>query len=90
MNTLFSARQRPLPGHPPNTLAPQDRSARLARVSPLDRLALHVGLALVRWSRRSTVAVRHERRARRVEQQLAAERRELAHERALRLLVPPR
>ena len=90
MNTLSSARQRPLTGHPPNTLAPEDRPTRPERVSTLDRLALHVGLALVRWSRRSTVAVRHERRARRGEQLLAADRRERAHERALRLLVPPR
>ncbi|MBR21515.1 MAG: hypothetical protein RIC81_02240 [Microcella pacifica] len=89
MNTLSSARQRPLTGHPPNTLAPQNRPTRPDRVSPLDRLALHVGLALVRWSRRSAVAVRHERRARRVEQQLATNRRERAHERALRLIVPP-
>jgi hypothetical protein len=90
MNTLSSARQRPLTGHPPNTLAPEDRPARSERVSPLDRLALHVGLALVRWSRRSTVAVRHERRATRVEQLLATDRRERAHLRSLLLLVPPR
>ncbi|WP_179872394.1 hypothetical protein [Microcella indica] len=90
MNTLSSARQRPLTGHPPNTLAPQARPTRPERVSPLDRLALHVGLALVRWSRRSTVAVRHERRATRVEQLLAAERRERAQVRTLLLLVPPR
>lgn len=87
MNTLSPARQRPLPGHPPNPLAPP---ARPARVSLLDRLALRLGLALVQWSRRSRVAVRHERRATRVEQQLAADRRERSNERALRLLVPPR
>jgi hypothetical protein len=87
MNTLSPARRRPLPGHPPNTAAPP---VRRGRVSLLDRLALHLGLALVQWSRRSTVAVRHERRATHVQQHLARERRERGHERTYRLLVPPR
>jgi hypothetical protein len=90
MNTLTPARQRVVPDHPPNTDTPSTRTARSERVRLLDRLALRVGVALVQWSRRSRVAVRHERRAARVTQQLATARRERAHERALRLLVPPR
>jgi len=89
MNTSSSTAQRTLHGHPPSTAAAPTR-ALLKPVSLLDRLALHLGVALVRWSRRSRVAVRHERRASRVEQLLATDRRERGYERALRTLTPPR
>ncbi len=90
MNTSSSTAQRTLHDHPPSTVAAPARAALLKPVSLLDRLALHLGVALVRWSRRSRIAVRHERRASRVEQLLAADRRERGYERALRTLTPPR
>jgi hypothetical protein len=43
----------------------------LRRLTPADRLALHLGVALIRWSRRpSAHLARHERRATRLEQAL--------------------
>ncbi len=60
------------------------------RVSLVDRAALRIGIALVHWSRRSTVAVHHERRALRVEQQLDLERRELQQLRLIPTLLSPR
>ncbi|MDJ0336149.1 hypothetical protein QMG83_13030 [Salinibacterium sp. G-O1] len=60
------------------------------RVALLDRFALHVGLALIRWGRRSHSSLTHEHGAHRVEQALAIRSRELAWERSARLTLPPR
>jgi hypothetical protein len=49
MNTTLLAPQRP--SGVPDTLRLQSRDA---RVTPLDRLALHVGLRLLLWSTRRT------------------------------------
>lgn len=60
------------------------------RVSTLDRLALHIGIALVKWGRRPGSIESRERRANRVEQQLVRLERERSYEQQLRLLVPLR
>jgi len=51
--------------HPPHTEEPehQDESHQLRRVGTLDRAALHLGLALVRWGRRPIKGERSERLA---------------------------
>ena len=75
--------------HPPQqSLSDQMYEAR--RVSFLDTVALHLGIALVKWGRRPLSVESRERRATRVEQQLARLERERATERALRLALPPR
>jgi hypothetical protein len=55
-----------------------------------DRIALHLGLALIKWGRRSRTCESRERRANRIEQRLATEHRERQFERTARLLLPPR
>ena len=60
------------------------------RIAPLDRIALHLGIALIKWGRRPLAVETRERRASRVEQQLARLARERAAERSLRLNVPLR
>lgn len=57
------------------------------RVGTLDRLALHLGVALIKWGRRPRLVESRERRASRYEQQLAALVREREYERAYRLDV---
>lgn len=59
------------------------------RVGLIDRLALHVGVALITWGRRPIAVESRERRANRVEQHLAIIGRELAAER-LHYLEAPR
>jgi hypothetical protein len=88
MNTTLST----APGrqdHPPQ-LERYDRTHFVRRVGVLDRLALHLGVALIKWGRRPLAAESRERRANRVEQQLARVARERATERAVRLTVPLR
>ncbi len=60
------------------------------RVRVLDRLALHLGLALIKWGRRPLDLESRERRANRVEQALARESRIQLDERTARLLLPVR
>ena len=60
------------------------------RVGTLDRLALHVGVALITWGRRPSRIESRERRANRIEQQLARLERIRRYERQLRLSVPLR
>jgi uncharacterized protein HemX len=60
------------------------------RVGVLDQVALHVGIALVKWGRRPASVESRERRANRVEQQLASLARERAVERHVRLTSPVR
>lgn len=74
------------PPHPSLPLAAQP----IRRVNLLDRLALHAGIALIKWGRRPLVMQSRERRAGRVEQQLARIARERAYERSQRLTLPVR
>lgn len=60
------------------------------RVGTLDRLALHVGVALVKWGRRPLNSETRERRASRTEQLLARAARERSAEREYRLMAPQR
>lgn len=83
------------PSHPPQerpTRASSTTSTTVParRVSLVDRVALHLGIALVQWSRRSSVAVHHDRRAARVRQELDREQRERLRQRQLLMLLPPR
>ena len=57
------------------------------RVKLFDRLALHVGLALITWGRRPQTLESRERRANRVEQAIAREHRLREDERNARLLL---
>jgi hypothetical protein len=73
--------------HPPQqSLRPHD----VRRVNLLDRIALHLGVALIKWGRRPLRVESRERRANRVEQQLARLERERSFERELRLSAPVR
>jgi hypothetical protein len=82
------------PSHPQQERPARARSTSTnvpaRRVSLVDRVALHLGIALVQWSRRSSVAVHHERRATRVRQELDREQRERLRQRQLLMLLPPR
>lgn len=73
--------------HPPS---PEVAVRVVRRVGLVDRVALHVGVALVKWGRRPLVLESRERRANRVEQQVARLAREQAAERGYRLTVPVR
>lgn len=57
------------------------------RVGTLDRIALHVGVALIKWGRRPRLVESRERRANRFEQRLARLKRERRWERSYRLAV---
>lgn len=84
MQTTLTA----IPGrhdHPPQTIRVEAR-----RVGLIDRLALHVGIALVAWGRRPLAIESRERRANRVEQELARRERERVTERSVLLMLPPR
>lgn len=85
MNTVTTAPRRDTT-HPPVHLTHRP----VRRVGLADRLALRLGVALVTWSRRPLTLESRERRASRVEQQLARLAREQAAERTLRLTAPPR
>lgn len=83
MNTTLST----TPGrqdHPPQ---PSYEQHPVRRVGLLDRLALHIGVALIKWGRRPGPVESRERRASRVEQHLARLERERSAERMLRLTV---
>ena len=76
--------------HPPS---PVDQRARPRRVTVADRAALHLGLALITWSRRTrVVALEPSREQLHARHAHLAERvgRERAAERALRLTTPTR
>jgi hypothetical protein len=75
--------------HPPSPVR-EERQRLARRVSLLDRAALHLGVALIAWGRRPLAVESRERRATRIEQHVARQRRERAAERWLRLNVPPR
>lgn len=91
MNTTLSAR----PSHDQqlNTNIHYDQTSQpivVRRVKLLDRLALHLGLALIKWGRRPLEHESRERRANRVEQAVAREGRLVMNERTARLLLPIR
>ena len=71
--------------HPPQPIAPQP----VRRVGTLDRIALHLGVALIKWGRRPRPLESRERRANRVEHELARLARERDYESA-RLILPIR
>jgi hypothetical protein len=78
MNTTLSVQVDRAVEHPPQP------AASVRRVGLVDRLALHVGLALITWSRRPDSArPSHDQRNARVAREREAERR-------LRLNVPLR
>lgn len=85
MNTVTSAPRRDTASPPAPAITRPVR-----RVGLADRLALRLGIALITWSRRPLTLESRERRATRVEQQLARLAREQAAERSLRLIAPPR
>jgi len=84
--TLSTVRGRQ--SHPPHE--PEPRSHPVRRVGLVDRVALRLGIALITWSRRPLSLETRERRATRIEQQLARLAREQAAERRLRLIAPLR
>lgn len=75
--------------HPPQP-AQVEQQRLVRRVNLIDRIALHVGVALIKWGRRPRLAETRERRAHRYEQELARLERERQAERMLRLVVPYR
>ncbi len=87
MNTVLTT-ERGRHEHPPDSAESQYRHE-ARRVGLVDRVALHVGVALVKWGRRPLAVESRERRANRVEQHLASLERELAAER-MRYLNTPR
>jgi hypothetical protein len=57
-------------------LHPEQRAPRTRRVGVLDRAALHLGVALIKWGRRPSVQPGRERRASRLERALASRERD--------------
>ncbi len=88
MNTTLSSAPRRL-DHPPQSQSLADEHV-VRRVGLADRIALHLGVALVTWSRRPSVIASRERRANRIEQQLVRLDRERQWERTARLTLPVR
>jgi len=86
--TLSTTRPGRQQQQPPSPTHGNRASAR--RVSLIDRLALRLGVALVAWSRRPRELDSRERRALRVDNVRATERRELAQQRLLLQLLSPR
>ena len=72
--------------HPPSTV----EAVVVRRVALVDRAALHLGVALIKWGRRPLEVASRERRAHRSEQYLARLARERATERMLRQHAPQR
>lgn len=86
-STLSTVRGRH--DHPPIEQS-EARPHQARRVALLDRIALHAGIALIKWGRRPLSIESRERRANRIEQQLARIERERLAERSLRLSTPIR
>jgi hypothetical protein len=94
MNTVLST----APGrhdHPPQSThetqpVEHRQSHPVRRVSLVDRAALHLGLALIRWGRRPLELESRERRARHAEQHFARLERERQAQRWQGLNLPPR
>lgn len=85
MKTEQSTTARGRHDHPPQPV--QIDSPRIVRrVGVVDRAALHLGVALIKWGRRRSIAVEpRELQARLVEQEIARQERERAAERWLLL-----
>jgi hypothetical protein len=86
MNTVMTT-ERSRHEHPPQRVEVHHHHE-VRRVGLLDRVALHLGVALVKWGRRPLLVETRERRANRVERRLAVLERELAAERMRYLNVP--
>ena len=87
MNTTLSRTRH----EQPTPLEVQLEQRAVARVSLLDRVALHVGLALITWSRRTLATPEtRERRAHQYEQHLARLERERVAERMRLVTMPQR
>jgi len=86
MNTTLSRTRQE---HPPQ-LEVALETQHVSRVGLVDRIALHLGLALITWSRRTHRLESRERRAHQYEQHLARLERERAAERTLRLTLTQR
>lgn len=91
MNTTLSTRpsQEQLDQHHQQH-SPQEQPRLTRRLRLIDRLALHLGLALIAWGRRPRSLESRERRANRIEQAIARDSRKLLDERTARLLLPIR
>jgi hypothetical protein len=88
VNTVLSTHVDHQHHHPPSS---QDHVTHVRRVSLADRVALHVGLALVTWSRRPrAVSERPGRDESKRAGSIERAKREWQAERALRLTLPPR
>lgn len=88
MNTTLSTKPGRL-DHPPQQAV--EHPANVARrVGLVDRLALHLGIALITWGRRPYAVESRERRARLNEQEFARLERERTAERSMRLELPLR
>ncbi|HEY4267615.1 MAG TPA: hypothetical protein VGM94_05435 [Galbitalea sp.] len=70
---------------PPDRAVVSHQPATSIRVGVVDRVALHLGIALIKWGRRPVSVESRERRANRIEHQLACIARERAVERNIRL-----
>jgi hypothetical protein len=81
MNSTMTAERRH--DHPPDTHADP-----LRPLSPIDRAALHVGLALIRWGRRSGPRPEAERRANRLERAIALQERNRLAQQSQQSLLP--
>ncbi|MEO7348842.1 MAG: hypothetical protein ABIW32_03120 [Terrimesophilobacter sp.] len=73
--------------HPPQLVVHMHPTV-ARRVGLVDRIALHLGVALITWGRRPLTIESRERRANRVEQHLARLERERAAERMRHLIAP--
>ncbi|MBH0129486.1 hypothetical protein [Salinibacterium sp. NK8237] len=81
MNELLAA-SKDRHAHPPEPDPVEQPTTRaVRRVGPIDRLALHLGVALITWSRRPGRARGHARTAARAQHQLSRERLEQARAR---------
>lgn len=86
MNTVLTI-ERDRHEHPPQPAETMHHHP-VRRVGLVDRVALHIGVALVKWGRRPLLVETRERRAHRVEHLLALLERERAAERMRQLTVP--
>jgi hypothetical protein len=69
---------------------PLQQAQPVRSVSLVDRIALHIGVALITWGRRPGLVESRERRADRIEQYFARVAREQDAQRLLLLTLPPR
>jgi hypothetical protein len=70
LNTTLANETRHDPSVHERPAHEQQRLPAVRRVGLVDRAALHLGVALIKWGRRPGVAPRHERRATRLERAL--------------------